>query len=92
MKLYWAQILCWFFNTPYRSLERAYEMSKQIQNIKKARNGLKRQISPDVQHLVECRRDLQREGNFLLVENEDVVFPCGCVQSSPQFPPCWKLS
>nr|YP_009732875.1 chloroplast envelope membrane protein [Diphyscium foliosum]QHU77182.1 chloroplast envelope membrane protein [Diphyscium foliosum] len=35
MKSYRAQISYWLLNTPYRSLERAYRASKQIQHIKK---------------------------------------------------------
>lgn len=30
MKLYWCNIFQWFYNTPYRSLDRAYKASKRI--------------------------------------------------------------
>nr|YP_010383623.1 chloroplast envelope membrane protein [Crepidomanes minutum]UEQ13200.1 chloroplast envelope membrane protein [Crepidomanes minutum] len=33
MKPFWWKFLQWFYNTPYRSLNRAYKTSKQIQSI-----------------------------------------------------------
>nr|YP_010958426.1 envelope membrane protein [Vandenboschia auriculata]ALO81733.1 envelope membrane protein [Vandenboschia auriculata] len=35
MRSYWWKLIQWFYNTPYRSLSRAYKASKQIQSIGK---------------------------------------------------------
>nr|AND47908.1 chloroplast envelope membrane protein [Sphagnum aongstroemii] len=45
MKSYWAQFYCWLSNTPYRSLERAYEASKRIRYIKKDYMSYKDMVS-----------------------------------------------
>nr|QUG10545.1 chloroplast envelope membrane protein [Hymenophyllum wrightii] len=91
MKSYWWKLLQWFYNTPYRSLDRAYKASKQLQSMEKGSLSYieKRSSLQDLSRAVMAHMNIELNRSIFIIYWS--LLECRISISIPQIRNNWNL-
>nr|QUG10286.1 chloroplast envelope membrane protein [Hymenophyllum barbatum] len=91
MKSYWWKLLQWFYNTPYRSLDRAYKASKQLQSMEKGSLSYieRRSLLQDLSQAVMAHMNIELNRSIFIIYWS--LLECRISISIPQIWNNWNL-